>query len=859
MAYEYQDPMGNMTGYVDQEAQAEAEREEEERKRKEAERLAKERDNLAVHKQEVTTYANGSKTITNVAEVPATADAPGRPTGPVAPKGFQGQTDEFGGVDEAVERQRKMNQQEQRQEQRQQPVAPVAPGTVFERQIQAESGGRHIDPRTGQIMTSPKGALGVAQIMPATARQPGYGIAPITDEELRTPEGNMAFGQRYKEGMLRVFNGDEEKATASYNAGPGAVQKAVRRAEQQGGDYKDYLPRETQNYLQKVFGGQAQQQQQRPQQVIQGPQSQTAGAGRGMVNPERVNAPVAPDDSVINNQVADYERRQAPTAVAPAPINPEAPVAEAFTGQGLRMPGQPSGVASSASAIDAYQQRQDNPTELMKLGSSDDPAVPDFIKQRSRNRAADLITQEREMARAKEVVATSSESDIAKYLRKKTEGGSYLKLALYGLLGMENSGMAEAAKLGIGSDKAVTGADGKPYIIKTSANGTPLEGFDGETGKALTAQELVKVAAGGNAGKVSTSAEQFQDKDGNIYRSQSDDKGRLVTKNIVTGEVYKGDPTKLTRVRDVASQTSDERKQGFRRENDATSFANSIRKLDYSSKLKAVEEFQQAAVNRGEPLLSDAELSAMGVDRPDLGPAPTRQQAPAKPQQAQGQGQAEPQAQTQGKLAPAVPTGQAQLAPVNPNAPAPGTSVTGRITPSDQKRREKEEEVDRAGRKEAATTEGKVAGGIAGKELTNKAHAKEVYDLIQPIQTALKDATGSGLGTKVDDIAAFFGASTKGAEASAQLKVLGAKILMNVPRFEGPQSDKDVAAYKEAAGSLADSTLPIKQRSAALKTIIDLNKKYAPDLDWDFSKPQTREKVIGGVTYVHDGKGWKPK
>ena len=181
------------------------------------------------------------------------------------------------------------------------------------------------------------------------------------------------------------------------------------------------------------------------------------------------------------------------------------------------------------------------------------------------------------------------------------------------------------------------------------------------------------------------------------------------------------------------------------------------------------------------------------------------------------------------------------------------------MTVEEMKTQEKEADVARAGRKEAVVTAAKVEGGIAGKELTNIAHAKEVYDLIMPIQTALKDATGSGLGTKVDAIASFFGGSTKGAEASAQLKVLGSKILMNVPRFEGPQSDKDTAAYKEAAGSLADSTVPIKQRSAALKTIIDLNKKYAPELDWSFTKPQTREQVIGGITYIYDGKGWKAK
>jgi hypothetical protein len=41
-----------------------------------------------------------------------------------------------------------------------------------------------------------------------------------------------------------------------------------------------------------------------------------------------------------------------------------------------------------------------------------------------------------------------------------------------------------------------------------------------------------------------------------------------------------------------------------------------------------------------------------------------------------------------------------------------------------------------------------------------------------------------------------------------------------VPRFEGPQSDKDTASYKQAAGELANSALPVATRKAAAKTII---------------------------------------
>ena len=383
------------------------------------------------------------------------------------------------------------------------------------------------------------------------------------------------------------------------------------------------------------------------------------------------------------------------------PISPEqaqaqpAPAMEGGNaGQGIRMPGQAAtqGEDGSKSFINRYQEEQNDPGKLMTLSS--DENAPEFLRERSRNRAADIITQQREMQNAQTKLETATPTELAKYMRDKSTGGSYIKAIFYAAIGAKSLAQEEAAKLGIGSEKVVTDANGKASIIKVAANGTPLEGYSAETGKKLTAEELIgAMGQGANKREVSTSAEQFQDKEGNIYRSQSDKQGNLVTKNIVTGEVYKGDPTKLTRVRDVAGQVADERKQGFKRENDATSFANSIRKLDYDSKLKAVAEFRQAAINRGEPDLTDAELSAMGVDRPDLGKGRT-QAAPAQAA-APMPAQAAPSA---GPVAPVEPAPAAGARPqgVQPVAPvAPGTSVTGRMTPEAMKKAEAEAKLAR--------------------------------------------------------------------------------------------------------------------------------------------------------------------
>lgn len=89
----------------------------------------------------------------------------------------------------------------------------------------------------------------------------------------------------------------------------------------------------------------------------------------------------------------------------------------------------------------------------------------------------------------------------------------------------------------------------------------------------------------------------------------------------------------------------------------------------------------------------------------------------------------------------------------------------------------------------------------------------------------IDQSTGSGLGRGVDIAAGFFGQSTPGAEAIARLKPIADQVLKLVPRFEGPQSDKDTQSYREAAGQLGDPTLPSKVRKAAAKEILDIYKR----------------------------------
>lgn len=75
---------------------------------------------------------------------------------------------------------------------------------------------------------SDKGAAGIMQIMPDTARNPGYGVAPLrgwdgVDPRTAPKEEQIRFGVDYLNAMRQEFGGDISLALAAYNAGPGAV------------------------------------------------------------------------------------------------------------------------------------------------------------------------------------------------------------------------------------------------------------------------------------------------------------------------------------------------------------------------------------------------------------------------------------------------------------------------------------------------------------------------------------------------------------------------------------------------------------------------------------------------------------
>lgn len=117
-----------------------------------------------------------------------------------------------------------------------QPLSALQAYDKYPAQTTAESGG---NPNA----VSPKGALGAKQIMPATGKDPGYGVKPWDG----TQEDNIRFGNDYYDAMLKNYKQNVPVALAAYNWGPGNVDKWLKA----GGDPAQ-IPKETMDYVTKL-------------------------------------------------------------------------------------------------------------------------------------------------------------------------------------------------------------------------------------------------------------------------------------------------------------------------------------------------------------------------------------------------------------------------------------------------------------------------------------------------------------------------------------------------------------------------------------------------------------------------------
>lgn len=119
-----------------------------------------------------------------------------------------------------------------------------APPSLVKAVMQVESGGK-------QEAVSSKGARGLMQLMPTTARDLGV--------DAKDPKQNVEGGSRYLQQQLSEF-GDESLALAAYNWGPNNIKRAMAKVRAEGkrptwANIKAYVkvPKETREYVDKVL------------------------------------------------------------------------------------------------------------------------------------------------------------------------------------------------------------------------------------------------------------------------------------------------------------------------------------------------------------------------------------------------------------------------------------------------------------------------------------------------------------------------------------------------------------------------------------------------------------------------------
>jgi len=325
--------------------------------------------------------------------------------------------------------------------------------------------------------------------------------------------------------------------------------------------------------------------------------------------------PVAPSPMMAQPQMAPQPQPQPQMA----PTNYS--LSTGMGQQGLRAPGmQPTLAPDSSFFIKQYVDMQDDPRKLIQYGFTE--TIPEPLRDRAKSRAAELIQQQQGQQEAQQRLATMNESELAKAMREKTTGGSYIKAIMFGLLGMENSALAESAKLGIGKETMTT-VNGQPAIVKMAVNGTPISGYNAQTGKKLSAQELVTAAQSATLMKgANIGGQVYRDPVTNETLTKVDtQQGPIYFNKAQQRVVPKGEPVPLTAGSDISTQL--QLSQMKRQQQFVSQTA--------SARLKAFEDTNAERALAGYPLLSLQDMGLTATGELAGAAQPTAQAAAAQP------------------------------------------------------------------------------------------------------------------------------------------------------------------------------------------------------------------------------------
>jgi len=476
------------------------ETEEERRKREEEE--AKKAGTTPVATTETTVYQDGSKTLTTTQEVPA--------AGPVAPEStWQGQTDEFGGVDEAIKR-----QQAQAAQATPAPVAPVAPtaetapapaARTFDQQAynaniaQQESGGRQ-DIKFHDINKGTAyGPYGITHAAWTDARRNNPDLPRNITES--TPEQQKA--------AMNSFTASNTKALQSFGIEPNANTLAAAHFLGATG---------LRNFLTKKD------EQGRPY-ISEAAQKANGGYEKAAaIANARLGGQGAPASGATQQPAAP-----APAPAPVAPVSPEESASQQYSlasgggAPGLRVPGMAPGAPTqpnvTSQAINAYQTVQGDMNGLMKLATND--SAPEFIRNRARDQFAELYDQQKKEKQAQDQLTKMSPREMADTMngRNKSGLGDWLQYLLYKHVGLNDLANEKGEQLGIGHKwEGSMDADGNPGMIKYSASGRPLEGIKSD-GTPMSQPELAAFSTSGSVKGVQQSGEVYKDPSGKVKGS----------------------------------------------------------------------------------------------------------------------------------------------------------------------------------------------------------------------------------------------------------------------------------------------------------------------------------------------------
>lgn len=144
-------------------------------------------------------------------------------------------------------------------------AGPISSEDLFTAAVGQESGGRQFD-ASGNPLTSPAGAVGIAQVMPGTAPEAAQ-LAGLPWDEQRyrnDAQYNHTLGKAYLDQQLKKYGGNPVLALAAYNAGPGKVDEWIkqigdpRKGEISNEGFANSIPYgETQNYVANVMSNAA--------------------------------------------------------------------------------------------------------------------------------------------------------------------------------------------------------------------------------------------------------------------------------------------------------------------------------------------------------------------------------------------------------------------------------------------------------------------------------------------------------------------------------------------------------------------------------------------------------------------------